>query len=81
MLLFEVVEVAPPVAVALFFADEVLDAVAAAVSELLSPMKGVSARAASGPIPWGADGAGERKTRYISRQKLRSMAKIIKYAL
>lgn len=77
MLCFEAV--VPPVAAAVLDAlVEVLEVAAAVDVSVLSPMNGVSARAASGPIPCGADGAGERKTRYMRRQKLRSMAKMIK---
>ena len=80
LLLFWAVFVPPVVAAVLDVVVEVLDVVAAAVAvdSELSPMKGVSARTASGPIPCGAEGAGERKTRYMRRQKLRSMAKMIK---
>ena len=57
-----------------------MDAVASAALEPLSPRRGVSERAASGPTPDGVVGVGERKIRYMRRQKLRSMAKMIKYA-
>ena len=45
--------------------------------ELLSPKRGVSARAASGPTAPGVEGAGDLKIRYMRRQKLRSMATMI----
>jgi len=88
----EAVFVCPPVLLAVFVVWPAVLPPAAAVVDVevpdvlaafvpLSPISGASAKAASGPIDPGVVGVGDRKTKYIRRQKLRSMAKIIRIAL